>query len=91
MGKKLEKNKTSDTEKVFNLLKSVEQVVMEHARTNPYLISIGERAETISLLFKQRQKDTKETLEDLKEIINDINIAKKEQLEKKMSSEVFST
>ena len=89
--KKLEKNKTSDTEKVFNLLKSVEQVVMEHARTNPYLISIGERAETISLLFKQRQKDTKETLEDLKEIINDINIAKKEQLEKKMSSEVFST
>ena len=42
------------------------------------------------MMFKQRQKDTKKTLEDLKDIINDINLAKKEQAEKKMSSDIFS-
>ena len=44
----------------------------------------------VSLLFKQRQKDTKETLEDLKELINEINTAKKEQADKEMSSDAFS-
>ena len=88
--KKLEKNNSSDTEKVFNLLKSIEKVVTEQFSKNPYLIPIGERAETISTMFKQRQKDTEETLEDLKDIINDLNDAQKEQLEKKMTSDVFS-
>jgi len=45
----------------------------------------------ISLLFKQRQKDTKETLEELKKLIEEINQAKKEKSEKGMSPEVFST
>jgi len=87
---KLEKTQASDTEKVFNLLKSIEKIVMEQFKANPYLISIGERAENISILFKQRQRDTKETLEDLKNLVNEINTARKEQIEKKMSSEVFS-
>ncbi|MDE1871211.1 MAG: HsdR family type I site-specific deoxyribonuclease [Candidatus Micrarchaeota archaeon] len=88
--KKLEKNQASDTEKVFNLLKSIEKVVTEQFNKNPYLIPIGERAETISAMFIQRQHDTKETLEDLKELINDINNAKKEQSEKRMPSDVFA-
>ena len=88
--KKLEKSQASDIEKVFNLLKSIEKTVIEQHNKNPFLISIGERVEIIALIFKQGQKSVKETLEDLKEEINNINEAKKEQIDKKMSSDIFS-
>ena len=81
--KKLEKSKTSDTERVFNLLKSIEKLVMDKSLKNPYLVSIGQRAEVISMMFKQRQKDTKETLEDIKEIIEEINTAEKRETQRK--------
>jgi len=89
--KKLEEDAISDTEKIFNLLRSIGIVVEKGLSANPYLYSIGEKAEMISLLFKQRQKDTKETLEELKKLIEEINQAKKEKEEKGMSPEVFST
>ncbi|MCX6803697.1 MAG: type I restriction endonuclease subunit R, partial [Candidatus Diapherotrites archaeon] len=89
--KKLEKSQTSDTEKIFNLLKSIEHEVLGQHQNNPYLITIGERAEMVSLLFKQRQTDTNETLQNLKDLIGDINLAKKERAEKNMSIDVFST
>jgi type I restriction enzyme R subunit len=88
--KKLEESNASDTEKVFNLLKSIENVVRLGSASNPYLISIGERAEMVSLLFKERQRDTEETLEELKKIIKEINEANKEQAEKNMSKEIFT-
>jgi type I restriction enzyme R subunit len=89
--KKLEKDKASDTEKVFNLLRSIGITVDKGRITNPYLKSIGEKADLISILFKQRQKDTKETLEELKKVIEEINKAKKEQAEKNMPADVFAT
>jgi len=76
--------------KMYNLLRSIEKTVMEQSAKNPYLISIGQRAEIVSMIFKQRQKDTKETLEDIKDIIEDMNTAEKERAAKKMSSEIFS-
>lgn len=88
--RKLEQSPVSDTEKIFNLLKSIEKEIIEHAKDNPYLISIGERVEAIASSFKQRQKDTKETLESLKSIIAEINLAKKERIEKNMSPDVFT-
>jgi type I restriction enzyme R subunit len=88
--KKLEKSDSSDTEKIFNLLKSIKREVLGQSQNNPYLISIGERAERVSLMFKQRQIDTKETLQNLKDMIKNINSAKKERIEKKMSGEEFS-
>jgi type I restriction enzyme R subunit len=88
--KKLEKSSASDTEKVFNLLKSIAKTVTLESSKSPYLISIGQRAGVVAELFKQRQTDTRETLEDLRLLIEDINAARKEQLEKKMSSDVFS-
>jgi type I restriction enzyme R subunit len=88
--KKLEKSNVSDTEKVFNLLKSIEATVLGQFKNSPYLLSIGERAEAVAFLFKQRQKDTKETLQDLRDIIDNMNSAKKEQVEKGFSSDVFA-
>jgi len=76
--KKLESKDESDTEKVFNLLRSIGLNVEKNRGANPFLVSIGEKAELISLLYKQRQKDTEETLEELKDLVEEINEAKEE-------------
>lgn len=89
--KKIQQSKASDTEKVFNLLKSILETVKQNVFREPYLISIGERAELLAELYKQRQKNTQQTLKSLKELIEEINAARKEQAEKKMPVEVFST
>lgn len=88
--KKLKEDNASDTEKIFNLLRSIGVTISRGIDTSPYLHSIGEKAELISVLYKQRQKDTQETLAELKGLISEINQAKKEQTEKKMSTDVFS-
>ena len=88
--KLIEGKKISDTEKVFNLLKSIEKLVIDQADESLYLLSIGEKAELIAQLYKERQKSTQETLEALKGIIEEINAARKEQAEKDMPPEVFS-
>jgi len=88
--KKLEESSASDIEKIFNLIKSIEREILLNSASNPYLISIGERAEIISNMFKQRQIDTKETLQKLKGIVENINLARKEKSEKRMSDDAFS-
>lgn len=88
--RKIEESKVTDTEKVFNLLKSIEKDIEREIFVSPYLISIGEKAELIAGSFRERQKNTQETLEELKRLIKEINTAKKEQEEKNMPSEVFS-
>jgi type I restriction enzyme R subunit len=88
--RKIEESKASDTEKVFNLLKSILEAVRDNAAREPYLISIGERAELIAALYKERQKTTEHTLNSLKELIAEINAARKQQAERGMSPEAFS-
>ncbi len=88
--RKLEESKVSDTEKIFNLVKSIQEHIKKEASKSPYLISIGEKVELIVELYKQRQKNTQQTLEELKKLTEDINSAKKEQIEKNMSTEIFA-
>lgn len=88
--KRIEESNASDTEKIFNLIKSLEKTVELQRNNAPYLISIAEKAELLVKLFENRQKTTKETLEGLKEITEEINTAQKEQKEKSMSSEIFT-
>lgn len=88
--KKIEEGNKSDTEKVFNLLTSIFETVKGSAGREPYLISIGEKAELIAELYKARQKSTQEALQELKELIEEINVARKEQAEKDMPTEIFS-
>lgn len=88
--RKIEESKASDTEKIFNLIKSIGKTISDNVNWAPYLISIGEKAELIARLFKQRQKSTEETLEELKKIIQEINSARREQAERKMPAEIFS-
>jgi type I restriction enzyme R subunit len=88
--RKIEESKTTDTEKVFNLLKGIRKVIVDNIQFSPYLISIGDKAELIAELFEKRQRTTIETLEELKKIIEEINTARREQKEKNMSAEVYS-
>ena len=88
--KKIEESTAYDTEKVFNLIRSIEKTIKNDVNQKPYLISIGERAEQITMLFKDRQKNSQETLEELKKVIAEINAAKKEQAERDMPVEIFS-
>lgn len=88
--KELEKRNISDTNKVFNLKKSIDLFVEREVNSLPYLVSIGERAESIIEQYRDRQMSTQEALEQLKILIKEINEAKKEQIEKGMNTNVFS-
>jgi type I restriction enzyme R subunit len=56
-----------DAIKVFNLLKAIRQIVEAQAAEQPYLISIGERAEAVVRAFEERHLTTQETLRQLVE------------------------
>lgn len=86
----IEESNASDTEKIFNLLKSIEKTLGLEGKKSPYLVSIAEKAELLVELYKNRQKNTQETLEELKKIIEEINSAKREQFEKDMPAEIFT-
>lgn len=88
--RKLQESNASDTEKVFNLLVSIKKMVESEVTTSPYLHSIGEKAELISTLYKQRQIDTKDALEKAKSLIEERNKARKEQAESNLPKELFS-
>lgn len=89
--KKIEESKSSDTEKVFNLLKGIIKTVTTQFDKSPYLISIGEKAEEIAKQFRDRQLTTQQVLEELKKIVEEMTTAQKEQAEKNLPVEVFAT
>jgi len=88
--RKLEKINASPTEKVFNLFRSIENLVSKEAQVNPYLVPIGERAEALAKQFRERLKSAEEVLEGLKKLIEEINQARREAAEKDMRREVFA-
>lgn len=87
---RIKQSKESDTEKIFNIAKSIAKVVSEEAKKNPYLVSIGERAEKIVQAFMEKQQTAQESLRKLEEIISEMNKAKMEQAEKDMNPAVFT-
>jgi type I restriction enzyme R subunit len=86
----LKKDRKSDKTKVINLRKSITVFIDENQGLMPYLIGIGERAEAINDLYDQRQIDTIDALKKMEALINEINLAKKEQAEKKLDTRTFS-
>ena len=88
--KKIEQEKATDTEKIFNLLKSVHNLVEEQSDQTPYLISIGEKAAKLVEMYQKRQKTTQEILDEVKKLIEEINTARREEAEKQMRKEVFT-
>jgi type I restriction enzyme R subunit len=87
---KLAKDDTPDTVKVFNLLKSIEQMVENNIHQAPYLLSIGERAQAIAEAYQLRQHATQDALRALEELIAEINQAEHERAEKALKPAAFA-
>jgi type I restriction enzyme R subunit len=82
--------KKPDTVKIFNLLKAIDQLTRENAGREPYLINIGDKAEQIAQAFEDRQKTTRDTLEELQRLIKEIKEARKERDAAELSPEAFA-
>jgi type I restriction enzyme, R subunit len=88
--RRIDERPVSDIEKVFNLIKAISGHVQRDQDESPYLLSIGEKADAVIQLYKDRQKTTQDTLEELKKIITEIQQAKTEQEKRNISIEEFS-
>lgn len=81
---------TPDTVKVFNLLKAIHVLVEEDGQQQPYLISIGDRAEEIARDFEDRQKTTQDTLEGLERLVRELKEAESQRDETELPPEAFA-
>lgn len=79
-----------DTVKVFNLLIAIRKIVQEKGSQMPYLLSIGERAETIAQAFEERLTTTQETLQGFTEAMEDILKAQERRKSSDLSDEAFA-
>src|ERR1035441_9845482 len=84
------KQKQSDTVKVFNLLKALANLVNAKAGGEPYIISIGDRAEEIAEAFESRQMTTQQALELLEKLIAELKVAEKDRDATGLSPEAFA-
>jgi len=78
------------TVKIFNLLKALHDIVERDARQEPYLISIGDKAEQIAQLFEARQETTQKTLEELERLLAELRQAQQRRVETELSPEAFA-
>lgn len=79
-----------DTVKVFNLLKALAILVNSQGNQQPYLISIGDRAEEIARAFEDRQMTSQQALDALDRLIQQIKEAEKERAATDLSPEAFA-
>jgi type I restriction enzyme R subunit len=79
-----------DTVKVFNLLKALDELVRQKAGIEPYLISIGDRAEAIAAAFEDRQMETQRALAELERLVSAVREAQKLRDETQLSPEAFA-
>lgn len=87
---KLANDDTAVTVRIFNLLKSIENMVAQVGSQAPYLISIGEKAENIINAYQMSQQATLEALAALEQLILEINQAERERVEKNLKPESFA-
>ena len=72
------------------MINSILNEVALNLLKQPYLISIGERAEQIALMYGQGQESSENTAKGLESLIREMNEACKEQNTMKMSPDIFS-
>jgi type I restriction enzyme R subunit len=87
---KIAANNQPDTVKVFNLLKALHDHVKQLASQQPWLISIGDRAEAVAQAFEERQKTTHEALVQLQSLLAEVRDADRERKASELSPEAFA-
>ncbi len=79
-----------DTVKVFNLLIAIRKLVEEKGEDMPYLLSIGERAESLAEAFEQRLITAQEALSEWNKVIENLDRIEERRKETDLSRESFS-
>ena len=87
---KIKVDHKTDRERILSMINSILNEVNHNLLQQPYLISIGERAERIAQMYGQGQESSENTAKELESIICEMNKASKEQNSLKMSSDIFS-
>lgn len=80
----------SDTVKVLNLRKALRQTVTDQGRSNPFLISIGERAEAVAEAYENRQSGTQDTLAEFMRLVEEVSRATREQNQMDMDNNTYA-
>jgi type I restriction enzyme, R subunit len=87
---KIRESQASDTNKVINLVKSIQETVTEKGTVAPYLITIGERAEAIREQYDERQVSTEEARKQLELLAAESIEAGKAKTESGLDDDTFA-
>jgi len=79
-----------DTVKIFNLLKALAAMVADQGKLQPFLISVGDRAEEIAQRFEERQITTQQALAALQNLVAQVKEAEKSRDETRLTPEAFA-
>ncbi len=79
-----------DTVKVFNLLVAIRKLVEQKGEEMPYLLSIGERAESLAEAFEQRLSTAQQSLLELAKVIEELGRIEERSKQTNLSRESFS-
>ena len=86
----LRKSQSSDTNKIINLIKTIQSTVNEKGTVAPYLISIGERAEAIREQFDERHITTEQARQQLDLLAEETITAQQAQKDSNLDDLTFT-
>lgn len=86
----IDQSDASDTVKVLNLVKILRQKVKDEATSQPFLVSLGERAETTIAAYENRQSETQDTLAEFMKIASEYASAARESQQLGMDGNTFA-
>lgn len=87
--KALKEKKGSDNAKVINLINSLVQTASDRGSKEPYLISIGERAQSVLAAFEDRQLSTANALTEIEALMKEKLEAEKARIESGLDPDTF--
>lgn len=88
--RRLDQSNASDTVKVLNLAKAVQKKVTDEGESNPFLISIGDRAEAAIEAYENRQSGTQEVLAEFMRLVEEYATAARERNQLKLDDNAFA-
>ena len=86
----IKSDQKTDRERILSMINSIQNEVESNKKEQPFLISIGEKANEIATMYTEGQKLSEEIAKELESIIDEIIEANKEQKSRKMSPDIFS-
>lgn len=89
--KELQREDVSDTEKVYNLSKSLHKLFEEESKKKPLVASLYEKLENVLESYRRSQKSTQQVLEDLRNLYEEYEKAEKERTQNSFDSEELFT